>query len=182
MASNGDATHDVSRSSVLCHYPRSAGDRHAGKLPPGSLVRPVPLADRDVPRGVHLLTAIHGTGGVACAVLAVGSALSVEFREGLARTGGSRLMVAIFGEWTRAFLGFIAAVLVTLSYGSWQLRPYAWPLTLAVYSVGVLGSLWQVSMGILNSWAGAFVNAGVVVYATRPGVRHAYGWGAGAER
>ena len=86
-------------------------------------------------------------------------------------------MVEAFGPWTWAFLGFIAVVLATLSYGSWQLRPYAWPLTLVVYSIGVLGSLWQVSVGIPSAWAGAVVNAGVVVYAATSGVRRAYGWG-----
>lgn len=53
-------------------------------------------------------------------------------------------MVAYFGDWTWAFLHFIAAVLGTLSYGSWNRRRYTWPLwplTLAVNSLGVLGSL-----------------------------------------
>lgn len=123
-----------------------------------------------------MLTAIHGVGSLVCAVLSAGSAVSVGFRQGLARTGGSRLMVAFFGDWTWLFLLFIAAVLGTLSYGSWSLRAYAWPLTLAVYSVGVLGSLWQVSVGIDEAWLSAVINAGVVAYAATPAVRRAYGW------
>ena len=130
-----------------------------------------------VPRGVHVLTAIHGLGSVACALLSAGSAASAGFREGLAQTGGSRLMVAFFGDGTWAFLLFIAAVLGTLSWGSWARRRYAWPLTLAVYSAGVLGSLWQVSTGIGEAWASAVINAGVVAYAATPAVRRAYGWG-----
>lgn len=128
------------------------------------------------PKGVHVLTAIHGVGSVVCAVLSAGSAVSVGFRQSLARTGGSRLMVAFFGDWTWAFLLFIAGVLGTLSYGSWNRRRYTWPLTLAVYSVGVLGSLWQVSVGIDEAWVSAVINAGVVAYAASPGVRRAYGW------
>lgn len=125
---------------------------------------------------MHVLTAIHGGGSAVCAVLAVGSALSEGFQQGLARTGGSRLMVELFGGWTWAFLLFIALVLATLSYGSWRLRRYTWPLTLAVYTIGVAGSLWQVSLGIEPAWVSAVINASVVAYAATPGVRRAYGW------
>lgn len=131
----------------------------------------------ELPTGIHVLTAIHGLGSGACVVLAVGSALFAEFRHGLARTGGSELMVEIFGPWTWLFLGAIAVVLAALCYGSWTRRPYAWPLTLVVYSIGVLGSLWQVTMGIPQGWLSAVVNAGVVAYASRSDVRRAFGWG-----
>lgn len=139
------------------------------------MTRHGPAGNRDVPTGVHVLTTIHGLGSAVCVVLSVGSAVSASFREGLARTGGSRLMVALFGDHTWAFLLFIAVVLGTLSLGSWRLRPWAWPLTLAVYSVGVLGSLWQVSMGIPAGWLSAAINGCVVVYAATPRVRRAYG-------
>lgn len=129
-----------------------------------------------VPRGVHVLTAIHGIGSLVCAVLSAGSAVSEGFRRSLARTGGSRLMVGIFGDGTWAFLLFISVVLAVLSWGSWNLRRYTWPLTLSVYAIGVLGSLWQVSVGIEAGWVSAVINAGVVVYAATPDVRRAYGW------
>lgn len=130
----------------------------------------------EAPPGVHVLTTIHGLGGFACAVLSAGSVVSVRFRDSLAQTGGSRMMVELFGGWTWAFLLFLAVVLGTLSYGSWKLRRYAWPMTLAVYTIGVLGSLWQVSVGIGEAWASAVINACVVVYAATPKVRRAYGW------
>ena len=108
--------------------------------------------------------------------MAAGSALSAEFREGLAISGGSRIMVDWLGERVPLFLLGIAAVLATLVYGSWHLRPWAWPLTLGCYTVGVLGSLWQVSIGIPQGWVSAVINGSVVAYAlTRP-VREAYGW------
>lgn len=132
--------------------------------------------EQEVPIGVHALTTLHGLGSLACVVLAVGSALSESFRRSLAQTGGSRLMLEVFGPWTWLFLAFIAIVLAVLSYGSWTLRRYAWPLTLAVYSIGVLGSLWQVSLGITSGWLSAVVNAGVVAYALSADVRTAYGW------
>jgi hypothetical protein len=90
-------------------------------------------------------------------------------------------MVGIFGDGTWAFLLFISVVLAVLSWGSWNLRRYTWPLTLSVYAIGVLGSLWQVSLGIEEAWASAAVNAGVVAYAATPAVRRAYGWGGTGE-
>lgn len=130
-----------------------------------------------VPRGVHALTALHALGALACVVMAAGSALSEGFRLGLARSGGSALMVAWFGPYVWAFLLAVAAVLATLSYGSWRLRRWALPLTVACYAVGVAGSLWEVSLGIREAWLGAAINAAVVGYACTRGVRRAYGWG-----
>lgn len=130
------------------------------------------------PLGVHVLTAIHGTGSLVCTGLAAASAVSEGFRQGLGRTGGSRLMLEMFGGATWAFLLFVAAVLGTLACGSWRRRRWVWPMTIAVYSIGVLGSLWQVSLGIEPAWASAAINAGVVAYASASsGVRRAYGWG-----
>ena len=133
-------------------------------------------ADPPLPKGLHVLTAIHGLGSLACTVLALGSAASAAFRQALARTSGSRLMVSLFGEWTWAFLLVVAVVLGTLAYGSWRRMRYAWPMTVIVYGVGVLGSLWQVSLGIEEAWASAAINAGVVAYTSRRGVGRAYGW------
>lgn len=145
---------------------RSAPEPPEGKAP-----------ERAVPRGVHVLTGIHGIGSLACVTLSIGSALSAGFRRSLVQSEGSRMMVETPGPWTWAFLAFIAVVLGALSYGSWNLRAYAWPMTLAVYAIGVLGSLWQVSLGVTSAWVSSGVNAGVVAYALRPHVRRAYGWG-----
>jgi hypothetical protein len=127
-----------------------------------------------LPRFLHILTAVHALGALACFVMAVGSALSADFRTSLAVSGGSTIMVIVFGRWTWAFLAFVGSVLTTLAYASWRVRPWAWPMTLIVYGIGVLGSLWQVSVGIPQGWAAAIVNASVLVYASTPGVRRAY--------
>jgi hypothetical protein len=132
------------------------------------------------PRFLHVLTAVHALGAIACGVMAVGSAASDAFRDGLALTGGSRLMVSMFGEWTWLFLAFVGATLGVLTYVSWRVRPVAWPMTLAVYGVGVAGSLWQVSVGIPQGWVAAAVNAAVVLYASRPSIRRAYTAGQGS--
>ena len=129
---------------------------------------------RRLPRFLHALTAVHAVGAGACLVMALGSAASDTFRASLAVSGGSAIMVASFGQWIWAFLGFVGAVLATLAYSSWRVRPWAWPMTLVVYGVGVLGSLWQVSVGIPQGWVAASVNAAVFIYASTPGVRRVY--------
>ena len=76
---------------------------------------------------------------------------------------------------TWAFLLFIGIVLAVLADASWRLRRWAWHLTLAVYGIGVIGSLWQVSVGITEGWLAAIVNGAVVAYAAQPAVRRG-GW------
>lgn len=127
-----------------------------------------------LPRFLHALTAMHALGALVCFVLAAGSAMSIDFRTSLAMSGGSKIMVAWFGDWTWAFLTFVGTVLATLAYSSWRVRPWAWPMTLIIYSVGILGSLWQVSVGIQQGWVAVVVNGSVLVYATTPAVRRAY--------
>lgn len=127
-----------------------------------------------MPRFLHALTAIHALGAVACLVMPIGSAVSAEFRSSLAVSGGSALMVAMFGDKTWAFLLSVGVVLGVLAYSSWRVRWWAWPMTLVVYGIGVLGSFWQVSMGISQGWVAAAVNGAVVSYAARPAVRRAY--------
>ena len=106
--------------------------------------------------------------------MAIGSAASMTFREALTVSGGSTLMVAFFGTRTWMFLAFVGTVLGILAYGSWRVRCWAWPLTVLVYGIGVLGSLWQVSVAIPQGWLSATVNGAVLIYACTPRVRRAY--------
>ncbi len=139
--------------------------------------RPVSAAASEIPLFLHVLTAIHALGAVACFVMAIGSAVSAEFRSSLAVSGGSAIMVAFFGEHTWAFLLFVGAVLAVLAYSSWRVSWWAWPMTIVVYSIGVIGSLWQISVGIPQGWVAAAVNGAVLAYAGTPAVRRAYmGW------
>ena len=123
---------------------------------------------------LHALTAFHALGALACFVMAAGSALSADFRDGLAMSGSSRIMVSTFGYLTPVFLAFVGVILTILARASWKKRWWAWHLTIAVYSIGVLGSLWQVSVGIHEGWLATIVNGTVVIYASRPSVRRAY--------
>lgn len=123
---------------------------------------------------IHVLTAVHAVGAVACFVMAAGSASSDRFTQGLAVSGGSERMVGLFGAYTWVFLLVVGVVLLVLAVGSWRRRPWAWHLTLVVYGIGVVGSLWQVSVGIREGWTAAAVNAAVVVVAAMPAVRQGY--------
>ena len=127
-----------------------------------------------LPRFLHVLTGIHALGAMACFIMAVGSGTSPHFRDALAASGGSELMVDMLGPRTWLFLLFVGAVLATLAYASWRVRPWAWELTLIVYGIGVIGSLWQVSLGIKEAWSAAVVNGAVVLYAAKRNVRRAY--------
>ena len=60
-----------------------------------------------MPVFLHALTAIHALGALACFVMSIGSAISTDFRSSLAVSGGSALMLALFGERTWAFLFFV---------------------------------------------------------------------------
>ena len=121
---------------------------------------------------------MHGLGAIACITMAIGGILSESFRLGLVASPGSALMMDLFGRQVWFFLLGIATLLSLLCYGSWQLRSWAWPLTLVCYSIGVLGALWEVSIGIPAGIVAAAINASVVAYACTRKVRAAYGWSA----
>lgn len=128
----------------------------------------------DAPMGIHLLTALHGLGAIACVVMALGSAMSEEFRLGLVASPGSALMMEMFGRSVWMFLLAIAALLTLLCYGSWRLRSWAHPLTIVCYSIGVIGGIWEVTIGIRAGLLAAAINAAVVAYACTRRVRNAY--------
>jgi hypothetical protein len=130
----------------------------------------------NVPWGVHALTVIHGLGAIACLIMAIGSAASEQFRLGLVASPGSAIMVEFFGEHVWMFLVVIATLLTTLCYGSWRLRSWTLPLTIVCYSIGVIGGLWEVSIGIPAGLLAATINGCVVAYACSRRVRLTYGW------
>lgn len=129
-----------------------------------------------VPWGIHVLTTIHALGAVACLIMAAGCAISERFRLSLVASPGSALMMNWFGQRVWIFLLIIASLLSALAYGSAHLRRWTWPLTLICYSIGVVGGLWEVSLGIAAGFLAAAINAGVVAYACTGPVRAAYGW------
>lgn len=134
-----------------------------------------------VPWGIHVLTAIHGLGAVACLVMALGSVISARFRLGLVSSPGSALVISFFGQHVWIFVMVIAALLTTLCYGSWRLRRWTRPLTIVCYSIGVGGGLWEVSIGIPAGFLAATINGAVVAYACTKPVKEAYERGKGTR-
>lgn len=130
---------------------------------------------KPVPWGIHLLTVIHGLGALVLIVIAVGCALSESFRLSLIASPGSALMMDLFGPTVWIFLLLLAGLLSALCYGSWRLRGWVRPLTIVCYSIGVIGGLWEVWMGIPAGFLAAAINGGVVAYACTRQVRAAYG-------
>jgi len=130
---------------------------------------------KQIPWGIHLLTAIHGMGALALIVMAVGCFLIERFRLSLIASPGSALVMDLFGPNVWIFVLLIASLLSVLCYGSWCLRAWVRPLTIACYSVGVFGGLWEVWMGIPAGFLAAAINGGVVAYACTSQVRAAYG-------
>lgn len=94
--------------------------------------------------------------------------------EALARTPGARLMVDIFGPFLPLFLGALAVFLGAMAWASHRRRPWAWRAAVASYSVGVLGSLWEVSIGIHQAWLSTFINAFVVTLLLTRATRRVY--------
>jgi hypothetical protein len=130
---------------------------------------------KKVPWGVRLLTAIHGIGALVLIVMAVGCSLSEKFRLSLISSPGSALVMDLFGASVWIFVLLIASLLSVLCYGSWRLRGWTRPLTIICYSIGVIGGLWEVWMGIPAGFLAAAINGGVVAYACTNQVRAAYG-------
>ncbi len=106
--------------------------------------------------------------------MAVGCAFSESFRLSLIASPGSALLMDLFGKRVWLFLLMIVVLLGTLCYGSWRLRHWAWPLTLVCYSIGVIGGLWEVTIGIPAGLLAAVINGAVVAYACTRRVRAAY--------
>lgn len=126
------------------------------------------------PWGIHVLTALHGAGALACLVMAVGCSVSEHFRLSLDASPGSALMMSLFGRNVWIFLLLITSLLSALCYGSWRPRSWTRPLTIICYSVGVIGGLWEVWMGISAGFLAAAINGGVVAYAWSNHVKAAY--------
>jgi hypothetical protein len=124
-------------------------------------------------RFVRVLTTIHAVGGVVLFAMA-SYLLAGGDAERLAGSPGARLLVDSLGPWLPSFLGGLGAFLVALAWGSSRRMRWARSAALVAYSIGVAGSLWQVSTGIARAWVSFAVNAGVVALLASRAVRDAY--------
>lgn len=110
---------------------------------------------------VRILTTIHALGSLVLVVMTSYLLLGGSADQ-LSRTPGSRLMVDALGPWLPAFLGSLAVFLGAMAWSSHRRRAWAWRAAVASYGIGVLGSLWEVSVGIHQAWLSALINGGVV--------------------
>jgi hypothetical protein len=83
-------------------------------------------------------------------------------------------MVDTLGPWLAVFLGSLAVFLAAMAWSSHRRRAWAWRAALVAYSIGVLGSLWEVSAGIPQAWLSAAINATVVLLLLTPSTRGEY--------
>ena len=122
---------------------------------------------------VRILTVIHAIGSLVLVGM-TGFLLLGGDAERLSRTPGSRLMVDALGGALPAFLGGLGVFLGAMAWASHRRRPWAWWAAVASYSIGVLGSLWEVSVGIRAAWLSTLINAGVVALLLVPSTRRVY--------
>jgi hypothetical protein len=94
--------------------------------------------------------------------------------ESLARTPGARLMVDALGRWLPLFLGSLSIFLAALAWSSHRRRPWAWYAAIVAYSIGVLGSAWEISIGIHQAWMSLAINALIVTLLLSAPTRRAY--------
>lgn len=123
-----------------------------------------PMSMRGVTAGewfVRILTSIHALGSLVL----IGMTAYLLFggnQNDLARTPGARLMVDLLGPWLPPFLGSLAILLASIAWSSFRRRPWAWRAAVVAYTIGIIGSAWEVSVGISQAWLSVLINAGVV--------------------
>jgi hypothetical protein len=123
---------------------------------------------------VSALTAIHATGSAVLVGMLAFVLADPTNAERLARTPGARLLVDWTGPWLPAFFAALAAFLGALAWSSRRRQPWAWRGAVAAYSIGVLGSAWEVSIGIAAAWLSVAINAAVVAMLLAPATRAVY--------
>ena len=117
------------------------------------------------PTGITILAILAAVGGV----LGLFGGFVVLF-------AGTVLFGALGGLLGLAYLAY-AALLVAFAYGAWTLKPWAWPLGVAVAAFGIiLGVLFIVGgSSIANQIVGIAVDAGILYYLNQPGIKSLFG-------
>jgi hypothetical protein len=130
---------------------------------------------------VHALTAVHATGSAALLAMAVFVLLDPANAEALTATPGARIMVDATGPWLPLVFLLMSAFFGSVAWGSHRHHRWSWPAAVVAYTIGVLGSAWQISVGIIGGWVALAVNGLVVVALWLPAVRQRFrGRGDGA--
>jgi hypothetical protein len=123
---------------------------------------------------LQVLTTIHATGSLILVGMTLYVLAGESHSEELARTPGARIMVDTLGRWLPAFLGGLACFLAVLAWSSYRRRPWAWYGAIIAYLIGVLGSAWEISVGIQQAWISLAINTIVVTLLLSHPTREAY--------
>jgi hypothetical protein len=117
------------------------------------------------PTGITILAVLAGIGGV----LGLFGGFIVLF-------GGTILFGALGGLLGVAALAY-AGLLVAFAYGAWTLKPWAWPLGVAVAAFGIIMSVIYVigGSGIGNQILSVAIDVGILYYLNQPGIKALFG-------
>lgn len=72
------------------------------------------------------------------------------------------------------FLGSLALFLGLLAWSSHRRLKWGWWGAVAAYAFGIIGSAWEISIGINNAWVSLLINSAVVTILLRPDTRKVY--------
>lgn len=121
------------------------------------------------PTGVTVIAVVIGIGGVILALAGI-----------VVLVGGSFLFGALLGA-GGAMAGVVAGVIVLViaalylytAWGAWNLKNWAWVVSLILAALGVLGSL--TGLRSAGNWLGLVLNAVVIYFLFTPDVKRAFG-------
>jgi hypothetical protein len=148
------------------------------------------------PIGITLLSIYYFFGGLGAAICAIGLFIKMDDMVRLIRSAPpdtfifsniSSGQVPTVVHAMIAFFVVFAVLYLTVAAGLRNLEPWAWTLTVALYSGGLVSSAIVVSSGVFNGVVvssgeissvdfvpGFVVNLAILIYLFRPGVRHAF--------
>jgi len=117
------------------------------------------------PTGITILAVLAAIGGV----LGLFGGFIVLF-------AGTVLFGALGGLLGIAYLAY-AALLVAFAYGAWTLKPWAWPLGVAVAAFGIILAVLYIIGGsdIANQILGIVVDGVILYYLNQPGIKSLFG-------
>ncbi len=149
--------------------PEPAAAPPAASTPPASTTWTPPAsvgaAAGSRPTGITILAILAGIGGV----LGLFGGFIVLF-------AGTVLFGALGGLLGIAALAY-AALLIAFAYGAWTLKPWAWPLGVAVAAFGIILSVLYIigGSGIANQALSIIIDGAILYYLNQPGIKAVFG-------
>jgi hypothetical protein len=158
--------------------PSSAPPVETAPVPdPTPTSAPPPSTTWTPPASAGSATAARPTGITILAVLAgIGGVFGLLGGFGVLFVGGvvASPAVVVLGLCALAYAG----LLVAFAYGAWTLKPWAWPLGVAVAIFGIVVSILQVVLGgssIFSQIISIAIDGGILYYLNQPGIKSLFG-------